>query len=81
MAESVSLVSTEQITRAIILFRRVKVMLDADLAVLYGVETRLLVQAVNRNKERFPNDFMFQLSKQEFNDLRSQTVTSSWGGF
>ena len=55
-------------------------MLDADLAALYGVDTRTLVQAVRRNVERFPADFMFQLTKPEFEDLRSQTVISSWGG-
>lgn len=55
-------------------------MLDSGLAALYGVETRVLVQAVRRNPERFPDDFMFRLSKDEFDDLRSQTVTSSWGG-
>jgi hypothetical protein len=56
-------------------------MLDASLAELYGVETRALVQAVKRNRPRFPADFMFQLSKEEFADLRSQNVmSSSWGG-
>lgn len=55
-------------------------MLDADLAALYGVDTRTLVQAVRRNVERFPADFMFQLTKPEYDDLRSQIVTSSWGG-
>jgi DNA-binding PadR family transcriptional regulator len=55
-------------------------MLDADLAVLYGVPTKVLLQAVRRNAERFPADFMFQLSDQELRDLRSQFVTSSWGG-
>ena len=55
-------------------------MLDADLAVLYGVETRALVQAVKRNLRRFPDDFMFQLSPDEAAILRSQTVISSWGG-
>jgi len=55
--------------------------LDADLAGLYGVETKVLVQAVKRNLERFPEDFMFQLSQQELRNLRSQSVTSSqWGG-
>lgn len=53
---------------------------DADLADLYGVETRTLVQAVRRNMDRFPADFMFQLTKQEFDDLRSQIVTSNRGG-
>lgn len=56
-------------------------LLDAELAVLYGVETRVLVQAVKRNAERFPDDFMFRLSSQEVATLRSQSVTSrSWGG-
>ncbi len=56
-------------------------MLDADLATLYEVETRTLVQAVKRNIDRFPKDFMFQLTKEEFGILRSQSVTSSqWGG-
>ena len=56
-------------------------MLDADLAGLYDVETRVLVQAVKRNLERFPDDFMFQLSDEEFEDLKSQSViSSSWGG-
>lgn len=57
-----------------------KVMLDRDLAELYGVETRVLNQAVKRNAERFPEDFMFQLTIHEWNDLKSQIVTSSWGG-
>ena len=55
-------------------------MLDSDLADLYKVETRILVQAVKRNVERFPSDFMFQLTKDEFEDLKSQIVISSWGG-
>jgi len=55
-------------------------MLDADLAALYGVETKILLQAVKRNLERFPKDFMFQLTNQELRILRSQFVTSSWGG-
>ena len=52
-------------------------MLDSDLAMLYGVETRALNQAVKRNIERFPQDFMFQLTKEEFGNLKSQIVTSS----
>jgi len=56
------------------------VMLDMDIAELYGVETRVLNQAVKRNKDRFPKDFMFQLSQKEVTDLKSQFVTSSWGG-
>ena len=55
-------------------------MLSTDLAQLYGVEPRALVQAVKRNIERFPEDFMFQLTKDEFAVLKSQIVTSSWGG-
>jgi len=69
-----------RIERYILMIRGEKVMLDADLATLYEVETRMLVQAVKRNIERFPADFMFQLSKEEFANLRSQTVTSNWGG-
>jgi ORF6N domain len=61
----------------ILALREQRVMLDADLAQLYGVETRVLVQAVKRNLARFPEDFMFQLSAQEFANLRSQTVISS----
>ena len=64
-----------------VLIRGEKVMLDADLAHLYGVETRTLVQAVKRNLERFPKDFMFQLAKDEFKYLRSRIgISSSWGG-
>ena len=70
----------ERIAQSILLIRNQKVMLDADLAALYGVDTRVLIQAVKRNIDRFPEDFMFQLTKQEFDDLRSQIVTSSWGG-
>ena len=55
-------------------------MLDSDLADLYGVETRVLNQAVSRNLDRFPEDFMFQLSKDEWANLKSQFVISSWGG-
>lgn len=57
-----------------------RVMLDFDLANLYGVETRVLNQAVKRNIQRFPSDFMFQLSQREFDNLMSQIVISSWGG-
>ncbi len=68
-----SLVPSERITSVIWLLRGHKVMLDADLAVLYGVDTRTLNQAVQRNLDRFPSDFMFQLTEQEA-ALRSQTV-------
>jgi len=60
--------------------RNERVLLDQDLAQLYGVETKALVQAVKRNKARFPRDFMFQLSDQEFTALRSQIVTSKGRG-
>jgi len=61
-------------------FRGKKVMLDFDLAKLYRVETRVLNQSVKRNLKRFPPDFMFQLDNKEFASLKSQFVTSSWGG-
>lgn len=60
--------------------RNLKVMLDSDLATLYQVETRRIMEQVNRNIEKFPNDFMFQLIKDEFKNLKSQNATSSWGG-
>ena len=67
------------IASRILLLREQRVMLDADLATLYGVETRVLVQAIKRNAARFPADFMFQLNKEEFSNLRSQFVISSSG--
>ena len=70
----------EIIEQRIYLIRCHKVMLSIDLAALYDVEPKVLVQAVKRNIERFPEDFMFQLSDQEFGNLKSQFVTSSWGG-
>jgi len=73
-------VKQDIIEKKIYLIRGTNVMLDKDLAELYGVETRVLIQAVKRNIERFPEDFMFQLTKEEFENLRSQIVTSSWGG-
>ena len=63
----------------IVVLREQRVMLDADLAELYGVQTKVLVQAVKRNLARFPQDFMFQISSEEFAALRSQTVTSNTG--
>ena len=60
--------------------RNQKIMFDFDLAEMYGVETKVLKQAVRRNIERFPEDFMFELTIEEFQNLRSQFVTSSWGG-
>ena len=73
---SAAVVVAETIASRILLLRSHKVLLDAELAELYGVETKVLVQAVKRNLERFPDDFMFQLTNQEFNVLRSQSVTS-----
>jgi hypothetical protein len=72
-------VPLERIERRILLIRGQKVMLDADLAELYGVETKALNQAVRRNTERFPEDFMFQLTDEEAAVLRSQSVTSNEG--
>jgi ATP-dependent Clp protease ATP-binding subunit ClpA len=69
----------ERIQSRIVLIRGHKVMLDADLAELYAVQTKVLLQAVKRNVERFPADFMFQLTDQEFGRLRSQSVTSNAG--
>ncbi len=70
----------EKISGKIYLIRDQKIMLDRDLAELYGVETALLKRAVRRNRDRFPNDFMFELSKSELDDLRCQFGTSRWGG-
>ncbi len=76
-----SLVRTEHIDSAILAIRGHRVMLDVDLAKLYGVETKALIRAVRRNAERFPADFMFQMSEEEFTNLRYQFGTSSsWGG-
>ena len=72
--------SIEQISGRIYFIRGHRVMLDRDLAELYGVETKRLKEQVRRNIERFPDDFMFELTKNEFEILRSQFATSSWGG-
>lgn len=79
MKRSVTL-SEETIFKKIYLIRNQKVLLDVDLAALYAVETRVLKQAIKRNKERFPQDFMFVLTSKEFKNLTSQFVISSWGG-
>src|SRR5207245_4640362 len=71
-----SLIPIERIEKAIYLIRGEKVMLDRDLAALYGVATKVLKQAVRRNIDRFPSDFMFVLNPTEFQNLRSQFVTS-----
>ncbi|MGD8509823.1 MAG: ORF6N domain-containing protein [Syntrophobacterales bacterium] len=76
MREKKALVPVEVIVRKILFLRGEKVLLDRDLAELYGVETRVLKQAVRRNIKRFPEDFMFELTKEELEDWRSQFVTS-----
>jgi len=76
-----ALIPVEMIEKKILLIRGEKVMLDADIAELYGVETKMLVRAVKRNIDRFPADFMIQLNREEFENLRFQFGTSSrWGG-
>ena len=70
----------ECITQTILLLRGHKVILDDDLAALYEVETKALNHAVKRNRGRFPDDFMFQLTTEEFDNLRYQFGTSRWGG-
>jgi hypothetical protein len=74
------MLSVENINQLIFIIRSQKVMLSTDLAKLYGVSARVLIQAVKRNIDRFPDDFMFQLNEDEFENLKSQFVTSSWGG-
>ena len=74
------LIPDDIISSKIYLIRNQKVMLDKDLSELYSVETKQLKRQVRRNLERFPEDFMFELSQQEFDNLRSQFGTSSWGG-
>jgi hypothetical protein len=74
------LISTERIARAILVIHREKVILDSDLAALYGVSTGNLNKAVKRNAERFPADFMFQLDAEEVANLKFQFGISSWGG-
>ncbi len=73
------LIITESIQQKIYLIRRQKVMLDSDLAELYGVSTKVFNQAVKRNIKRFPSDFMFQLKTDEYESLRSQFVTLKLG--
>lgn len=82
MQESKSLLPVEQVQGKILLLRGEKVLLDSDLAALYGVTTKRLNEQVKRNEERFPTDFMFQLTKEEFTNLKSHFATSSsgWGG-
>jgi hypothetical protein len=79
VTEADARVPTERIAGAIRIVRGHKVLLDADLAALYGAATRVLVQAVKRNLDRFPADFMFQLTDQEVAALRSQPVIANAG--
>jgi hypothetical protein len=88
MSKDISLIPTERIERSILLIRGQKIMLDRDLAYLYGVTTKVLNQAVKRHKDRFPEDFMFQLTMEETRvwwtevrggGLRSQIVTLKRG--
>ncbi|MBI4980980.1 ORF6N domain-containing protein [Candidatus Woesearchaeota archaeon] len=80
MNQKLAVFNPESIKSKIYNIRNVQVMLDTDLAELYGVDTRVLNQAVKRNTERFPSNFMFQLTETEYKNLISQSVTSSWGG-
>jgi hypothetical protein len=79
MAKRAELVSVEHITQSILVFRGHKVLLDSDLAELYDVPTKVLLQAIRRNHERFPEDFMFQLTAAEWEALRSRIVTLKTG--
>lgn len=78
--KQLSVIPDEAVINKIYLIRNEKVMLDSDLAELYGVETKRLNEQVKRNIDRFPEDFMFQLTEAEFENLKSQIATSSWGG-
>ena len=80
MPDTTSVVLVERIEKRIYLIRGRKVMLDSDLAELYGVQVKRLNEAVKRNAARFPEDFMLQLTEEEARNLKSQIVTSSWGG-
>lgn len=73
-------VAEQKILNKIYVIRGQKVMLDTDLAEMYGVETKRLNEQVKRNRKRFPKDFMFTLNAREFENLKSQIATSSWGG-
>jgi hypothetical protein len=74
------LLSEELISNKIYFIRNQKVMIDVDLSELYNIETKRLNEQVKRNLSRFPDDFMFQLTENEFQNLKSQFATSSWGG-
>ncbi|NCC87804.1 MAG: ORF6N domain-containing protein [Clostridia bacterium] len=80
MNESKLILPIENIQSRIFTFRGLQVMIDSDLAELYGVSTSRLNEQVKRNSDRFPHDFMFQLNSDEWEYLKSQNATSSWGG-
>ena len=80
MSTEISLIPEDVVINKIYFIRNQKVMLDRDLAELYSVETKRINEQVKRNLSRFPEDFMFQLSEIEFQNLKSQFATSSWGG-
>jgi hypothetical protein len=80
MVSDGTVTAVAQIEHAIHVVRGQKIMLDADLAALYGVQTKVLLQSVRRHQDRFPNDFMFQLTRDEHDRLRSQSVTSNGRG-
>ena len=80
MSKQESGLPEEVLLQKIYLIHGIKVMLDSDLAELYGVETKRLNEQVKRNPSRFPHDFMFQLTQEQWENLKSQTATSRWGG-
>lgn len=79
MSTTHELIIQERITKAIYWIRDQKVMIDSELADMYGVETKRLNEQVKRNLDRFPADFMFQLTKEEWKNMKSQFATTSWG--
>ncbi|MFA6404650.1 MAG: ORF6N domain-containing protein [Candidatus Paceibacterota bacterium] len=79
-SKDLQIIPDESIEHRIFLIRGQKIMLDSDLARLYGVSAKRLNEQVRRNIDRFPKDFMFQLTNEEYKNLRSQFATSSWGG-
>ena len=80
MTDGTQLLPLDAVTHRIFTLRDQKVLLDSDLAALYGVATRRRNEQVRRNRERFPRDFIFELTAEEFVNLKSQSATSSWGG-
>lgn len=79
MSSEESLIPVEKVERAILFIREMRIMIDADLATLYGVSTSRLNESVKRNRERFPNDFMFELTQLEHQSLRSQNSSLKRG--